>query len=477
MSKAKTLAGLVSTGAVLEDGVVNASEIGSLTLPAGGDIVGTTATQTLTNKTIALANNTLTGVQAALVSGTNIKTINGGSVLGSGDIQAGADIIRVARSSNTQLVAGNKGNLIAITSGTFTQTFVAATTLGNGWFCYIQNAGTGDITLDPNAAELIDGLTSYIMYPGECRLVQCDGTSFNTIVLISFYRTFIASGVFTKPPGYSTFTLNVWGAGGGGGSGGNGADNTYGGGGGGGGGAAFVPKSISASLLTTTTTVTVGAGGLGGAAQATAEETGSSGTAGGLSSFGNFATAYGGSSGSGFGFGTGTGGYGGGTLGTGNNPNDGATGFNRSFGGGLTSSSSNPSGASVYGGGGGGTTPSSSAALVTGASSVYGGGGGGAGARNSGTSLLNGTAGGSQVGTAGGGGAAGQASTSTPPTNQTILGMAGGGGYTNGATPSAGGGGGPASGGGGGGGNSGAGGSSGAGAPGGRGEVRIFGGI
>jgi hypothetical protein len=58
------------------------------TLPAG-DLVGTTATQTLTNKTIAYASNTLTGVQPTLVSGTSIKTINSTSLLGSGDITTG----------------------------------------------------------------------------------------------------------------------------------------------------------------------------------------------------------------------------------------------------------------------------------------------------------------------------------------------------------------------------------------------------
>lgn len=52
MSKAQTLANLVSTGSVLADGTIDAAEIGNLTLPAGGDIVGTTSTQTLTNKTI-----------------------------------------------------------------------------------------------------------------------------------------------------------------------------------------------------------------------------------------------------------------------------------------------------------------------------------------------------------------------------------------------------------------------------------------
>ena len=54
-------------------------------LPSG-TVVGTTDAQTLTGKTIAYADNTLTGVQPTLVSGTTIKTINSVSVLGSGDI-------------------------------------------------------------------------------------------------------------------------------------------------------------------------------------------------------------------------------------------------------------------------------------------------------------------------------------------------------------------------------------------------------
>jgi hypothetical protein len=53
MSKSRTLSGLVSDGGALADGQLNAQDIGA---------------------------------QAALVSGTTIKTVNGTSLLGSGDI-------------------------------------------------------------------------------------------------------------------------------------------------------------------------------------------------------------------------------------------------------------------------------------------------------------------------------------------------------------------------------------------------------
>jgi hypothetical protein len=61
---------------------------GATSLAAAG-IATLTGSETLTNKTINIANNTLTGVQATLVSGTSIKTINGTTVLGSGDLSIG----------------------------------------------------------------------------------------------------------------------------------------------------------------------------------------------------------------------------------------------------------------------------------------------------------------------------------------------------------------------------------------------------
>jgi hypothetical protein len=142
MSKAKTLAGTVSTGGVLATpGSVPASAItglatvatsgayadlsGKPTLPAG-DVVGTTDAQTLTNKTLDIANNTLTGVQPTLVSGTNIKTINGTSLLGSGNIAISAsptlEAVASGSLANGDKVIVNADGTVSVISATIVPT-------------------------------------------------------------------------------------------------------------------------------------------------------------------------------------------------------------------------------------------------------------------------------------------------------------------------------------------------------------------
>lgn len=86
-----------------------------------------------------------------------------------------------ARTSNTILGSADVQNLIDVTSGTFTQTFTAAATLGNGWTVSYKDSGTGIITLDPNGAELIDGRTTITAYTGESFVIVCTGAAFRTV--------------------------------------------------------------------------------------------------------------------------------------------------------------------------------------------------------------------------------------------------------------------------------------------------------
>lgn len=95
----------------------------------GGTVVGTTDSQTLTGKTIAYADNTLTGVQPTLTSGTTIKTINSVSVLGSGDIATG-DVVGPASATDNAvaLFNGTTGKLLK--NGAVLPTFPSGTIVG-----------------------------------------------------------------------------------------------------------------------------------------------------------------------------------------------------------------------------------------------------------------------------------------------------------------------------------------------------------
>lgn len=96
---------------------------------------------------------------------------------------AAPSVPRSARTSNTILAEADRGSLIDVTSGTFSQTFTAAATLTTGWYCWLRNSGTGVVTLDPNGAELINGASTLAVTPNQTLLVQCDGTGFYAIVI------------------------------------------------------------------------------------------------------------------------------------------------------------------------------------------------------------------------------------------------------------------------------------------------------
>lgn len=226
-------------------------------------------TGTPTAPTAAAGTNTTQLATTAFVQGVAMTAAlpaqagNGGKFVTTNGANASwaaippPSVIRSARTANTILTAANSAQLIDCTTGGWTQTFDAAAMLGNGWYCYLKNSSTGDITLDPNLSETIDGLLSFIMYPGEVRLVQCDGTGLNSVVLSPFYRVFTTSGTFIKPPGYLLFEGCGWGAGGGGGKSPNG-NYIYAGGGGG-----FKSFSLPSSVFGASEFIAIGSGGLG----------------------------------------------------------------------------------------------------------------------------------------------------------------------------------------------------------------------
>ena len=124
---------------------------------------------------------------AVATSGLPDMTGKGGQVMRANaagtafELTPGGTLPRVARTANTALALADIGKWVDITANTFAQTFVASATLAAGWWCRITNTGTGQITLTPNGAELIDGATTRILNPGDRRVIHCDGTTLRTV--------------------------------------------------------------------------------------------------------------------------------------------------------------------------------------------------------------------------------------------------------------------------------------------------------
>lgn len=310
------------------------------------------------------------------------------------NIAAGDTVATTDRAARLRITGSSSGTLA----------FQPIATLGNGFFCWIHNNGTGDVTLNPDGSEQIDGLTSWILYPGGCILVQVTASDITTVLITPMNKIFTASGTLTKP-GCGTRASGV--ATGAGASGGRAGAND---GGAGGGGGASVPFDLPLTSFGATETVTIGTGG---PAQTVDNQPGTAGTS---TTLGSLVTAFGGGAGDGISVNPGGGG-GGGTLGAGASVSNSADGGN----GGA------PTGG-IYGGDGG------SGGSQSGEDNTFGGGGGG-----SGMNAATGLRGGDSVWGGGGGSGGAGAATSPGRGGNSIWGGAGGGGGSDSGTPGAGG--------------------------------------
>lgn len=482
--------------------VVVGSGTGNISLSLSHDADLLSATKTVSLSTTNYSRNdytftrnltTTTGTQGgAVVKITDTSTANGG-------VTVNPTLLLVNAAVNTATYTGNLLDL--------------------------QNGGTSKFAVDGSGNVTVANLTNGGL--------GCDTIKTSTTGVLSCGNTVAKYDVYTTPgttswtksahPGAVLVIAEAIGGGGGGGGGRLGVTLGTRGGGGAGGGGAMDFKVIPATDLSSSVTVTVGTAGSSGqgvTGNSTQVANGTSGGAGGTSSFGSQVSAYGGGGGGGGGNTTSAGGGGGGgagsaggtvtantaTAGAGGAPvnataNTDEDGFAGAGGGtGNLASPANDAGNGVYGGGGGG-----GGAIATGpnqgGSSVFGcpGGGGGAGVNNSNTQSGNGAAGGlAGAAVAGGGGGGGSnvsgngltaGSGSPNPASagsNDFCGNGGGGGGSAHTTTNPGGatggngadGGAPGGGGGGGGAGTvnGAGGSgtSGSGGAGGRGEVRVW---
>jgi hypothetical protein len=143
---------------------------------------GTVASAT-TTPAITLGTS-VNGIAYGNGSALNAVTIGSGLTFAGGTLSAsggGGSAITISnKTSAYTVVSGDAGTVINCTSGTFTISLTAAASLGSGFNCTIWNSGTGAITIDPNAAETIDGVATIVLRQGEGTQIVCNGTNWQT---------------------------------------------------------------------------------------------------------------------------------------------------------------------------------------------------------------------------------------------------------------------------------------------------------
>lgn len=87
-----------------------------------------------------------------------------------------------AKAITYTMLAADKGSEVNFTTAGVTFNLLAAATVGSGGTIAVRNsAATGDVTIDPNGAETLDGLATRLLRPGDWVLLRTDGTNWRTI--------------------------------------------------------------------------------------------------------------------------------------------------------------------------------------------------------------------------------------------------------------------------------------------------------
>ena len=130
-------------------------------------------------------NSTEAGTWRALQYGVGISQANASSLAGTGIVAVGAVLsqsVPVTQfNSNYAAGANDRARMFLWDGAAGTFTLPSAVSVGNNWFCYLRNSGSGAVTVDPAGTVLIDGGATLAFQPGESAIIACDGANYYTI--------------------------------------------------------------------------------------------------------------------------------------------------------------------------------------------------------------------------------------------------------------------------------------------------------
>ena len=110
-------------------------------------------------------------------------------------------------SSNYTALTSDRSSTYVWTGGAGTLTLDSAATLGDNWFMFLRNGGTGALTVSGTGGNTINGSASLIFQPTDSAIIVCSGTTFYTVGLGK--NTQFAFTQLTKAVTSGTVTLTA----------------------------------------------------------------------------------------------------------------------------------------------------------------------------------------------------------------------------------------------------------------------------
>jgi|TARA_B110000495_G_C22993662_1_gene585473 hypothetical protein len=177
---------------------------------AGGVQVGTIAAGQIWQ--VYLTDNTTTnGVWQILQYGATTSSANASALAGTGIVAVGTLLSQSVpiTAFNSSYTAGNtdRARMYNWTGAGGVLTLPDPTVVGNNWFMYLRNSGSGQISVTPPGSTTIDGTSPLAFQPGESSIIASDGSNFYTIGF-GQAATFAFDYTVIDVPGSGDFTLS-----------------------------------------------------------------------------------------------------------------------------------------------------------------------------------------------------------------------------------------------------------------------------
>lgn len=161
---------------------------------------------------VYLTNNTTTNGSWQVVQfGASVSQANASALAGTGIVAVGALLSQsvpvTSFSTSYTATTTDRAKMFLWTGAAGTLTLTSAVALGDNWFIYVRNGGSGTLTVDPAGSILINGSSTLAFQPGDSAIIASDGANFYTIGF-GQSATFAFTYTVINVPGTGNYTLS-----------------------------------------------------------------------------------------------------------------------------------------------------------------------------------------------------------------------------------------------------------------------------